>query len=392
MLLFVVSGAVSAHLQPVIFVPDILRSILRITANGSQRHSYCPNVTDHPVWMNWLFFFTPFANCMLEWLTLPNPLATVTTDSIGSLSGLLGHELFGLNGQYLRPLVDDLVSLGHAVNETLFGAPYDWRYGLPHPTFDAGLDALILDVSRRTGQKVVLLGHSYGAVLLAEHLAINQTNPDVLSKVDRLVLVAPSWGGAPSLSIGLTSGKLYAPLPFASDLSLFRFVRSLESLALQAPHGFFSQSKRVFTGLKTVWASAAAEYLVENHMVIAPDRAREQMAHAKRTPAPIPLPVKILFNSGIETPFGSPILDNGPDLNAVQYDRGDGTVLSDATEVLCRHWARAGHDVECVDLASAENRNSHSRMLTSAAPRAVIAGWLAAANASEALGPKRDQL
>ena len=76
---------------------------------------------------------------------------------------------------YMAPLVDSLQKLGYADGETLFGAPYDFRYGLAaegHPSqvgskFLKDLKNLIEEASNsNTGKPVILLSHSLGGLFM----------------------------------------------------------------------------------------------------------------------------------------------------------------------------------------------------------------------------------
>ena len=71
---------------------------------------------------------------------------------------------------YMAPLVESLEEIGYVSGETLFGAPYDFRYGLAaegHPSHVGSkfkdLKDLIEKASASNGGKpVILLSHSLG--------------------------------------------------------------------------------------------------------------------------------------------------------------------------------------------------------------------------------------
>lgn len=90
--------------------------------------------------------------------------------------------------EYMAPLVESLEEIGYVDGETLFGAPYDFRYGLAaegHPSkigtkFLQDLKELIEKASSVNGGKpVVILSHSLGGPFCA---ATSQQKPTILAK------------------------------------------------------------------------------------------------------------------------------------------------------------------------------------------------------------------
>jgi pimeloyl-ACP methyl ester carboxylesterase len=392
MLLLFALPPLLGSLAPVILVPGLLSSRLYVTTTGPARRWYCPShLTAHLAWVRARYFLTPLSNCLLEWLTLSCDVATgeigcapnvsVATDAPGSLGGLMGGGLLGLLGPYFSALRGDLAARNYSAGADLLGAPYDWRHGLGHPRFAAELEALIARAWGAAREPVAILGHSFGAYLLAEYFAAAPAR--VRARVRRLVLVAPSWGGAPLNFVALWRGRVYAPLPFFDRAAMRRFVGSIPSYYVHIPNAVFSRGMHVLTGsLGNVTAEAATDLLFSRGRVPPENQrllvASGQRKFIERTPAPIPIPVRVLYNSGLMSPFGLHLTNrtNGKIDDEVIFAPGDGTVLSEAISVLCTDWKRAGFDVECIDMKSKSRRHSHQKLLVSDDSRRIIREWL----------------
>jgi pimeloyl-ACP methyl ester carboxylesterase len=293
----------------------------------------------------------------------------------------MGGALFGLLGPYFSTLYEDLQSHGYVLGTNLFGTPYDWRYGLPNHHFTDQLATLIERVWNQTKQKVTILGHSFGGYLLSEYFA---TAPvEILSKVKKLVLVGPSWGGAPLNFVALWRSKVYAPLPFFDKDAMRRFVGSIPSYYVHLPNAVFSKGMHVITGILGNHTAENATDLLFSQGRIPPENqklleASEQRKFIERTPAPIPLPTRVLYNSRLRSPFGLHLTNrtDGRLNDKVIYAPGDGTVLSKAISVLCKDWKNAGMDIECIDMESASPAYGHGKLLVSERSRKIILEWL----------------
>jgi pimeloyl-ACP methyl ester carboxylesterase len=293
----------------------------------------------------------------------------------------MGGDLYGLLGPYLSPLYEDLIALGYVVGKDLFGTPYDWRYGLPNPHFTGQLEELIDRVWNETHEKIAILGHSFGGYLLGEYFATAQAK--MLEKVHRLVLVGPSWNGAPLNFVALWRGKVYAPLPFFDRDAMKKFVGSIPSYYVHLPNAVFSKGMHVLTGSLGNFTAEEATDLLFSHERIPPEnqellKASGQRRYIEKTPAPIPLPVRILYNSRLKCPFGLHLTNrtDGKIEDKVIFADGDGTVPSGAIEVLCKDWKTGGMDIECIDMKSRSRRHAHDKLLVTSDSRQIITQWL----------------
>ena len=103
----------------------------------------------------------------------------------------------------MAPLVSTLEELGYKDAETIFGAPYDFRYGLAansHPSkvgtqYLQDLKNLIESaVASNNGKQVILVAHSLGGLFALELLNRNSLSWR-RQFVKHLVTLSTPWGG-----------------------------------------------------------------------------------------------------------------------------------------------------------------------------------------------------
>ena len=145
---------------------------------------------------------------------------------------------------YFQPVISLLEENGYRVNDTIFGAPYDFRMagdGLTQVGFEAALTELIEDVvAKRGGERVVLVAHSMGGMVATYFLAGKSQNW-TRAHVAGLVTISSPYAGSPMALQGSVSGDPIG-LPFDHDAFLgIQGVRTSEddlgepSLALSHP-------------------------------------------------------------------------------------------------------------------------------------------------------------
>ena len=171
---------------------------------------------------------------------------------------------------YMAPLVDSLQKLGYADGETLFGAPYDFRYGLAaegHPSqvgskFLKDLKHLIEEASNSNGGKpVILLSHSLGGLFVLQLLIRNP--PSWREKfIKHFVALSAPWGGAIDEMFTFASGNTLG-VPLVDPLLVRGEQRSSESnlWLLPNPKVFAPQKPIVITPNKTYSAHDMVDFL-----------------------------------------------------------------------------------------------------------------------------------
>ena len=241
-----------------------------------------------------------------------------------------------------------LKHLGYVDSETLFGAPYDFRYGLAadgHPSrvgtkFLEDLKDLIEKASISNGGKpVILVAHSLGGLFVLQLL---NRNPPSWRKqfIKHFVALSTPWGGAVQESRNLASGyTLRAPL--VDPLLVRDQQRSSESnLWLMPSPKVFGGLPLVVTENATYTANDVVQFLNDIGFSEAIDLYKSRIAPlVQQLPAP-EVPVTCIFGSGVRTPetlfYDESGFDKQPE---IMYGDGDGTVNMVSLAALQSEWA-----------------------------------------------------
>lgn len=236
---------------------------------------------------------------------------------------------------YMASLVESLEQLGYIDGHNLFGAPYDFRYGLAaegHPSsvgtqFLHDLKHLIENASSSNGGKpVIILSHSLGGLFVL-HL-LNRTEPSWRNKfIKHFVALSAPWGGTVQEMLTFASGYTLG-VPLVDPLLVRGEQRSSESnqWLLPSPE-LFGRKPLVIVQNRTYSAFDMPEFLEDIGFQegVYPYRARIlPLIERLITPE---VPVTCIIGSGIKTPetlfYGRGGFDKQPE---VVYGDGDGTV------------------------------------------------------------------
>lgn len=236
----------------------------------------------------------------------------------------------------MAPLVETLEQIGYENGKTLFGAPYDFRYGLAaegHPSrvgskFLEDLKALIEKASSSNGGKpVILLSHSLGGLFVLQLL--NRTPlPWRRSFIKHFLAISAPWGGTVEEMLTFASGYSLG-VPLVEPLLVREEQRSSESnlWLMPNPNLFGREKPLVITPNDNYSAYDIAEFLndIGFSQGVYPYKTRvlplmDQLA------AP-GVPVTCVVGSGVRTPetlfYGESGFDEQPE---IVYGDGDGTV------------------------------------------------------------------
>lgn len=170
----------------------------------------------------------------------------------------------------MAPLVNGLEQIGYVEGETLFGSPYDFRYGLAaegHPSkvgskYLQDLKSLIEQASASNGGKqVILVSHSLGGLFALQLL--NRNPPSWRQKfIKHFVALSAPWGGAVDEMLTFASGNALG-VPLVDPLIVRAEQRSSESNLWLMPNPlFFGATKPlVITNKRNYTASDIVEFL-----------------------------------------------------------------------------------------------------------------------------------
>lgn len=358
MILCVCIAGASTHLHPVILVPGSGGNQLeaRLTPEYKpssllcNRRWWCPAKHKDDwfrLWFDLSVIFGPFTKCFSERMMLyydslvddylNAPGVQTRVPRFGSIESLLylDPNLKHITA-YMAPLVESLERIGYMDGNNLFGAPYDFRYGLAaegHPSqvgtkFLHDLKHLIENASISNGRKpVILVSHSLGGLFIL-HL-LNRNSISWRQKyVKHFIALSAPWGGTVNQMLTFASGNTLG-IPLANPLLVREEQRSSESnlWLLPSPKVFDTKIPLVITQNATYSASDIAIFLQD---IGIPQRIYPYQARilplVEHLGAP-GVPVTCIIGSGVKTPerliYGKFGYDKPPE---IVYGDGDGTV------------------------------------------------------------------
>ncbi|XP_050214994.1 lecithin-cholesterol acyltransferase-like 1 [Mercurialis annua] len=247
----------STKLHPVIIVPGSGGNQLeaRLTSSYKPTSLLCnrwfPLIKQKEGWFRLWFdpsvMLPPFTHCLADRLMLyyhqdlddycNAPGIETRVPHFGSTDSLLclDPNLKAVT-EYMAPLVQSLQEIGYIDGESLFGAPYDFRYGLAakgHPCkvgskFLQDLKQVIEKASSQNGGKpVIILSHSLGGLFALQLL--NRNSISWRKKyIKHFIALSAPWGGSVQLMLTLASGNTLG-VPFVDPLLVRGEQRSSET-------------------------------------------------------------------------------------------------------------------------------------------------------------------
>ncbi|CAK7347401.1 unnamed protein product [Dovyalis caffra] len=250
---------------------------------------------------------------------------------------------------YMAPLVESLEEIGYVNGKTLFGAPYDFRYGLAaegHPSkvgskFLQDLKDLIEKASTDNGGKpVIIVSHSLGGLFVLQLL---NRNPISWRKkfIKHFVALSTPWGGTVEQMVTFASGNTLG-VPFVDPLLVRGEQRTSESNSWLLPNAkVFGERKLVIAPNATYSAHEITQFLNDIGFSegVYPYTTRilplmEQLIAPE-------VPITCIIGSGVRTPetlfYGGNGFDEQPD---VVYGDGDGTVNMVSLLAIEKLWAK----------------------------------------------------
>lgn len=346
-----------SNLHPLILIPGNGGNQLeaRLTAGYKPSSLFCSKwnpVQKHKdswfrLWFDPTVLLAPFTKCFAERMTLyyhPDlddyrnaPGVETRVPYFGSTQSLLFLDPYLKPiTAYMAPLVESLEEIGYVDGETLFGAPYDFRYGLAaegHPSqvgskFLQDLKELIENTSTSNGGKpVILLSHSLGGLFVLQLL--NRNPPDWRQKfIKHFVALSAPWGGTVQEMLTFASGNSLG-VPLVEPLHVREEQRSSESnlWLMPNPKLFDRQKPLVITPTAAYSAYDIPQFLDDIGFLEGVHPYKSRILPLTEKYAAPGVPITCIIGSGVRTPetlfYGENGFDEQPE---VVYGDGDGTV------------------------------------------------------------------
>lgn len=347
----------ASNLHPLILIPGNGGNQLeaRLTADYKPTSLLCnrwyPIERNKEGWFRLWFdpsvLLAPFTTCFAQRMTLyydPDkddyhnaPGVQTRVPHFGSTQSLLflDPNLKQIT-TYMASLVESLENIGYVDSKTLFGAPYDFRYGLApkdHPShvgsrFLKDLKDLVEKASNSNGGKpVILVSHSLGGLFALQLL--NRNKPSWRRKfVKHLITLSAPWGGTVDEMLTFASGNTLG-VPLVNPLLVREEQRSSESNLWLMPN------PKLFGREKPIVIAPNATYSAQDIPQFLDDIGFPQGIHPFKTrvlglmeqlEAP-GVPITCVIGSGVRTAetlfYGENGFDERPE---IVYGDGDGTV------------------------------------------------------------------
>ncbi|CAO2833915.1 unnamed protein product [Amaranthus hypochondriacus] len=348
----------TTSLHPIILVPGSGGNQLeaRLTANYKPSSLIC-RVYPGPlhknkdgwyrIWFDASVLLAPYTKCFAERMMLyydsnlddyvNAPGVETRVPNFGSTQSLLylDPNLKLISG-YLAPLVKSLEEIGYKEGKTLFGAPYDFRYGLApegHPSkigtkYLKDLKDLIEKASSSNGGKpVILLSHSLGG-LYAHQLLVRNAKSWREKFIKHFIALSTPWAGTVQEMLTFASGYTLG-VPLVKPLLVREEQRSSESNLWLMP------CPRIFGNVTPLVITPYTNYTSHDIPKFLKDIGFPRGVHPYKTRV-LPLveklrapevPITCIIGSGIDTPetlfYDYKGFDKQP---SIKWGDGDGTV------------------------------------------------------------------
>ncbi|ETE65029.1 Group XV phospholipase A2, partial [Ophiophagus hannah] len=240
-------------------------------------------------------------------------------------------------GTYFYTLVQNLVDLGYERDESITGAPYDWRKA-PNENGDyfEALQKLIEFMYEKYGEPVVLIAHSMGNMYSLYFLS--QQSQEWKDKYIRdFVSLGAPWGGVAKAFRVLASGDNNR-IPVISSFKIRDQQRSAVSTSWLLPYNYTWSPEKIFV------STPSANYTIRDFQKFYTDigfedgwlmrKATEALIYRMAPPG---VRTHCLYGTGVNTP-DSFFYDSLPDKEPkIFYGNGDGTVNLESA-LQCQKW------------------------------------------------------
>ncbi|KAH7665033.1 lysophospholipase III protein [Dioscorea alata] len=311
------------------------------------------------LWFSPSIIASPFTRCFAERMMLyydpiiddyhNAPGVETRALNFGSTEGLmyLDPHLTHIT-EYMATLVNSLEEIGYQSGKNLFGAPYDFRYGLAaegHPChvgnqYLQDLKKLIESAFVSNGKKpVIIVSHSLGGLFVLQLL--NRSPLSWRHKyIKHFIAVSVPWGGTVLQMLTFASGYTLG-VPIVDPLLVRGEQRSSESnLWLMPSPKFFARKPLVITEKKSYMASDIPEFLMDIGFGegVCPYKTRiVPLLDSLKAPG---VPVTCIVGTGVETPEMLVYGDEGFDVQPrIFYGDGDGSVNIESLLALKSLWS-----------------------------------------------------
>ncbi|KAF6203237.1 hypothetical protein GE061_003655 [Apolygus lucorum] len=341
------------RLSPVIIVPGLGGSRLEAKLNRTDSvHFLCrKTTTDYfSIWFSFEFLVPFVKQCWMDNIKLTYDNETRTTNNHPGVD--IRVEGFG-DPKYVEwldseqklvgvfnTMAESLVELGYVRNESLRGAPYDFRKGPSESgRYFENLKSLVEFTYEINGdRKVTLLAHSMGAPMSAIFLRRQQQSwkdKYIRGLISLNGVFAGSVKALKTYVVGDDLNEFFIPESFLKTLQI-----SSSSLPLLMPYsGLWKDRILVETPSKNYSMDNIEEFFTDIGYATGWEMWKDQLPHLTLEPPGVE--VHCLYGTGIPTItqllYNQP--SHFPNKPAFKYGAGDGTVNLESLDS-CSRWTK----------------------------------------------------
>jgi lecithin-cholesterol acyltransferase len=366
-------------LHPIVIIPPLYGTNLFINFSNANLHWYCPDTaTNELFWVSPKYIVPPNHNCLLQLLTVywnnethdysSRKNTTIFTDHFGHPdtvkyvdSGIFGHHFI----ESFATIVKNFQSRGWEIDRTLFAAPYDWRLA---PTglgrFWKDLQSLIEHAySINNETKITIFGYSCGGFATQQFLSKYVTDEWKQKFIDRVILLAPSFGGVGDSFFALWNKRLPV-LSFVQSADLSAMIESMPVIMSHLPNiHIFGERELVRGPFDTGYSAKELPGLLLDHEKLTGDNRfifEKASAIVSEFPHGPELPTYIVYNSAIQTDFVWHFRKGWEKQPASRPVGGDGTIIGETLDWACRNWSIRSGPLKCIDLYRDHDAFAHT--------------------------------
>ncbi|XP_052454439.1 phosphatidylcholine-sterol acyltransferase [Carassius gibelio] len=336
---------------PLIIVPGNLGNRLEAKIDKPTLvHWMCYKKTEDwfPLWIDLNMFMPIGIDCWIDNIrivynrttrkTSNAPGVEVRVPGFGQTYPIEFLDLNKLTG-YFHTMVQHLASIGYVRNETVRGAPYDWRIAPnEQEEYFSRLKNLVEEMYNEYKQPIYLLGHSMGNNYILYFLN-QQTQHWKDHYIKGFISLGAPWGGAVKPLRVLASGENDG-IPFVSNIKI------REEQRMTTTNPWMIPSEEAWPKDHTFISTPFFNYTNQDYQQFFKDIKFEDgwymWEDTKNLTAGLPTPgveVYCLYGVGLPTPVTYVYDEQFPNTDPIDiiYDDGDDTVGSHSMS-LCRRW------------------------------------------------------
>ncbi|XP_013867643.1 phosphatidylcholine-sterol acyltransferase [Austrofundulus limnaeus] len=346
------TNVTSSSTPPLIIVPGNLGNRLEAKINKPTLvHWLCYKKTEHwfPLWIDLNMFMPVGVDCWIDNIRLHynrttrrssnSPGVQVRVPGFGETYSVEFLDYNKLAG-YFHSMVQHLVNVGYVRNETVRGAPYDWRRA-PHENAEyfTKLQGLVEEMYEEYQKPVYLLGHSMGG-----HYVLYFLNHQPQAWKDKyirgFISLGVPWGGAVKVIRVLASGENDG-IPMISNIKIREKQRMMTTHAWMLPNEGLWPEDHVFVSTPTF------NYTNQDYQRLFRDiddeddwYKYEDTKNLTSALHPPGVEVWCMYGVGLPTPVTHIYNEEFPDADPVDYVYADGDDSVDSFSTgLCKRWA-----------------------------------------------------